>query len=141
MRHLPRLLVIASVIGLTIMQPAPAMANPYTPQGVCGSGYGVIDSYTSTYADVFLLWNGAYNCVVTMKKGASVGTTHYTRAWLEVRGQAAGYDDFRTDGGTFQYYAGPVKLYGVNRCVMWGGYQYYGSSMYGGATANWEHCA
>lgn len=49
-----------------LAQPAQAAANPYTPEGVCGSGYRVIDSrplehrtLTNTGGRVYLLYNGS----------------------------------------------------------------------------------
>nr|WP_170839257.1 hypothetical protein [Micromonospora halophytica] len=114
----------------------PQRKNPYTPVQVCGSGYQVVDSATLTSGGVrkgrvYLLWNGSTkaNCVVTMKETA-VGERTTVSAYLEVQGKPRG-----TDGGAFEYYAGPVRAGAAGTCVKWGGAT--GGASYG---SRFEHC-
>jgi hypothetical protein len=127
----------ALTVILSLATPASAAPNPYTPGEVCGSGYSAVETKSSTYATVYLMYNSGngYNCVVTLKSGAAAGTATRTAAWLEVRGGAFGKDD-----GSFSWYAGPVRLYARGVCVMFGGYTKYGSGVYGGEDLSWDHC-
>ncbi|MCW2878123.1 MAG: Membrane protein related to metalloendopeptidase-like protein [Sphaerisporangium sp.] len=106
--------------------------NPYSPEEVCGSGYGVIDSAAlGSAGKVYLLYNtsNGYNCVTTIKS-ASVGSATATSAYLEVQGKSR-----ITDSGNFAYYAGPVRATATNTCVKWGGKA--GASTY---DSPFEHC-
>ncbi|MFI6603592.1 M23 family metallopeptidase [Nonomuraea sp. NPDC050536] len=105
--------------------------NPYTPEGVCGSGYSVIDSAALSGGTTYLLYNSGngYNCVVTMKS-TNLGTATAVSAFLEPQGESR-----TTDSGNYGYYAGPVPLNAANQCVRWGGS--VGSSSY---TSPFEHC-
>lgn len=105
--------------------------NPYTPEEVCGSGYGRVDSAGLSGGQVYLLYNSGngYNCVVTLKS-TNLGTPTAMSAFLEPQGSTR-----TTDQGSYGYYAGPVKRYAPNVCVKWGGS--VGSSSY---TSPFEHC-
>ncbi|MEV4114317.1 M23 family metallopeptidase [Nonomuraea sp. NPDC049695] len=106
--------------------------NPYTPEGVCGSGYSVIDSAALTGGRAYLLYNSGngYNCVVTLKT-TSLGSASPVSAFLEPEGESR-----TTDSGSYDYYAGPVKRDAAGQCVKWGGS--VGSSSY---TSGFEHCS
>lgn len=110
--------------------PPPSSGNPYSASGVCGSGYGVVDSHTLSGATVFLLYNGGNgdNCVVTLAnadKGAKS-----MNATLAVQGGTSG-----SDPGSYHWYAGPIRKHAPDSCVKWGGT--YGSSTW---TSGWGHC-
>ncbi|WP_406105213.1 protein kinase domain-containing protein [Micromonospora globbae] len=114
----------------------PERPNPYTATQVCGSGYQVIDQATLSSGGrrtgrVYLLYNAGngYNCVVTLKDTA-VGTATAASAFLEVKGQSR-----KTDSGSFDYYAGPVRASAAGTCVRWGGST--GGASY---TSAFEHC-
>ncbi|MFI6298461.1 M23 family metallopeptidase [Nonomuraea sp. NPDC050790] len=107
-------------------------SNPYTPEQVCGAGYGVVDSAAlGTSGTVYLLYNNSngYNCVVTLKK-VSLGSATPVTAYLEVQGSAR-----ITDSGNFSYYAGPVRAAAPGKCVKWGGK--VGTASY---DSPFEHC-
>ncbi|MBF8185637.1 M23 family metallopeptidase [Nonomuraea sp. K274] len=105
--------------------------NPYTPEEVCGSGYGVIDSAALTGGRTYLLYNtgNGNNCVVTLKT-TNVGSASSMSAFLEPEGASR-----TTNSGSFSYYAGPVTRSAPGQCVKWGGS--IGSSSY---TSPFEHC-
>ncbi|MEV4284767.1 M23 family metallopeptidase [Nonomuraea bangladeshensis] len=105
--------------------------NRYTPAGVCGSGYAVIDSAALTGGRTYLLYNkgNGSNCVVTLKT-TKLGSASPVSAFLEPKGASRA-----TDSGNFSYYAGPVKRSAPGKCVKWGGS--IGSSSY---TSSFEHC-
>lgn len=109
---------------------APVGNNIYTPQQVCGAGYGVIDSHALTGATVYLLYSDTTgdNCVTTLVTTAS-GTASMN-ATLAVEGGASG-----SNSGSFTYYAGPVYENAPNQCVKWGGT--YKTSTW---TSGWDHC-
>ncbi|MET8336206.1 hypothetical protein ABZV14_24240 [Streptosporangium canum] len=122
-------LVIAGVLGagalLTSTATAHAAANPYTPEGVCGSGYHVIDSRTLTHLNggsggkVYLLYNNSsgYNCAVTIKN-VSVGVATKTGVKMII-----GNTPYEQNG-TFKYYAGPIRGRGAGKCVWTNGYTF-----------------
>jgi GH25 family lysozyme M1 (1,4-beta-N-acetylmuramidase) len=109
-----------------------ASVNPYSPTGVCGSGYEIIDQAALADAGtVYLLYNSASgsNCVVTLKQ-TSLGTASAVSAYLEVEGSTR-----VTDSGSYGYYAGPVRAAAAGACVKWGGSA--GAATYDSA---FEHC-
>ncbi|HIW63213.1 MAG TPA: M23 family metallopeptidase [Candidatus Stackebrandtia excrementipullorum] len=92
--------------------------NPYTPEQVCGSGFGVINQHNlGSSATIYVLYNSSSksNCVVTMKK-TNLGTPSAVSATLQVQGSSK-----ITDSGNFSYYAGPVKASAAATCIKWGG--------------------
>jgi hypothetical protein len=105
--------------------------NPNTPESVCGSGFAVIDSAALTGGRTYLLYNSGNgtNCVATLKT-TSLGKASAVSAFLEPQGASR-----KTDSGSFEYYAGPVKVSAPGKCVKWGGS--VGSSTY---TSGFEHC-
>ncbi|MBE1486132.1 serine/threonine-protein kinase [Plantactinospora soyae] len=115
----------------------PPASNPHTPGKVCGSGYKVIDSATLTGSDgvqrgkVYLLYNAGngYNCTVALKS-TSIGKATAVSTYLEVQGRTRS-----TDGGSFAYYAGPVRAKAAGVCVRWGGSA--AGASYG---SPFEHC-
>jgi hypothetical protein len=110
--------------------PPPGEVNPNTPEGVCGTGYSVVDQHELSGATVYLLYNASngYNCVTTLANDISGAAS--MNATLSVQGGSSA-----SNPGTFTYYAGPVKLSAPSSCVQWGG-TYRGSSW----TSAWSHC-
>lgn len=107
-------------------------ANPYSPEQVCGKGYRVIDSAAlGRFGTVYLLLrpNNGHNCVVTMKAG-SAGAGTPVSAYLEPQGRSR-----VADGGSFAYYAGPVRAKARGACIAWGGSA--GDATY---DSPFEHC-
>jgi eukaryotic-like serine/threonine-protein kinase len=119
---------VGAAQGAESKQPQ-ARAAAYTPQGVCGSGYYVQRSHRLPGAVAYQLYNGTYNCAVTIKT-ASVGTATRTTAGLQVTGSSWAYDT-----GNYRYYAGPVKQYGRGKCVRFFGF--HGGQNY---TSPWGNC-
>lgn len=103
--------------------PAQAATNPYTPEGVCGSGYTVVShgairslATNGVFATVYLLKNGGSRCVVTLKSSATAGNTNRVLASILDRNDPS---VLKVNSGNFKYYAGPVKV--SSSCVHWGG--------------------
>ncbi|MFJ9041220.1 spore-associated protein A [Streptomyces sp. NPDC102406] len=90
-----------------------------TYNGVCGTGYTVIDSTpVGNAGTVFLTWNEdtGKNCAVTIR------TTAGNRINMSVTLDALGNsDEPAVDSGTYTRYAGPVYADGRESCVAWGG--------------------
>lgn len=107
--------VAAGMALALIPAPAQAATNPYTAKEVCGSGYDVLQSHSISGAKIVLMYNGSYNCVVTLKT-TRIGKGSYVDSSLTVEGGGAAFD-----GGTYKYFAGPTKLYGKGHCVSYGG--------------------
>lgn len=139
-----RALATAAAAAL-LLQAVPAGATTAaaaSPQSVCGSGYGVIDtlpiSTGKLWATVYLLYNSGngYNCVVTMKT-ADIGTATYTQARIQVSGSST----IHRDSGNFTSYAGPVRVKAAGKCVQFGGIASDGP---GGqrfqSLSSWGHC-
>ncbi|MER6172539.1 protein kinase [Streptosporangium sp. NPDC001681] len=112
--------------------PAPQKPNPYTATGVCGSGYKVINSKAlGSVATIYLLYSSAAgkNCVVTMSRYV-IPAKISMNATLQVQGGSSG-----SNPGKFTVYAGPVRLSGAKKCVIWGGS--HGSLSW---KSGWSHC-
>lgn len=113
----------------TISPPKP---NPYTPTGVCGAGYKVVNSRAlGSAATIYLLYSSGAgkNCVVTMAKYVTPSKISMN-ATLQVKGGSSG-----SNPGAFTAYAGPVRLSAVKKCVIWGGT--HGSLSW---KSGWSHC-
>jgi serine/threonine protein kinase len=107
-----------------------AKPNPYTPQRLCGSGYGVVDRHGVGGARVYLLYNSqaGTNCVVTMVPKSTGKVPLSTSLVVKGGGRAS-------RSGAYPFYAGPVRLPARGKCVMWGG-----SSKTARWTSGWSHC-
>ncbi|MFC9976305.1 serine/threonine protein kinase [Spirillospora sp. NPDC127200] len=100
--------------------PAQEPANKYTPQAACntggkGSGYYVQRSVAGSGGTAYLLYNGTYNCAVTMKT-ANVGKRSPVSVWIQKQGGGQ-----IGDSGSFEWYAGPVFVSARKTCVRFGG--------------------
>ncbi len=135
MRRFQRTAALAlSVLGIAagmVFVAAPAEAAT-TPSGACGSGYHQIDHHAlGTVADVYLFYNGSSNCAVTWVRSPNGTRTYDLRVNIERKSDL--YE--ASDGGYYNYYAGPAKLSAANTCISWGG------SAEGIRWASgWEHC-
>ena len=107
----------SSVGGVSVV--APARVVPYTSyNGVCGSGYSVIDSAVlSTLGTVYLTYDSSsgYNCVVTVR--ANPGTAMEMSAAIRLTGNST----WIIDEGNYTTYAGPVYLHAPGQCIDWAG--------------------
>jgi serine/threonine protein kinase len=105
-------------------------ANPYTPQKLCGAGYGVVDTHGLGDARTYLLYNSraGTNCVVTMVPRSSGNVLLTASLVVEGGGRAS-------RSGAFPFYAGPIRLPARGKCVMWGG-----ASKTAKWTSGWSHC-
>ncbi|WP_433515240.1 hypothetical protein ACQP2T_06250 [Nonomuraea sp. CA-143628] len=122
----------AAALLATALSALPASASTagsgsgYTPEQVCGSGFGKVAGGTRTVTDerrivrgyVHLLYNAhtGENCVVTIKS-SFVGQPTLTRATLFVGSGANKFED----KGAYKYYAGPVKAQAKDVCVAFNG--------------------
>ncbi|MEU7898720.1 hypothetical protein AB0B45_38420 [Nonomuraea sp. NPDC049152] len=115
-----------TALAATTLTALPAVAaTGYTPEGVCGSGFGrvtdgtraVVDDNGTVFGHVYLLYNArtGENCTVTIKS-KYVGEPTWTGVNLIRQGL-----DKPQDAGYYKYYAGPVKAYGKGRCVAFQG--------------------
>ncbi|MBB6170441.1 hypothetical protein HNR23_000501 [Nocardiopsis mwathae] len=116
--------------SLAFATPAEAATNPYTPQGVCGSGYREINRHVDRGSIVYLMYNGSSNCVVTIKT-TNIGKVTETWARLDVQGESTQHDNKKPG---YKYYAGPLKAPAKGKCVRWGG----GQGTYW--VSGWSHC-
>ncbi|MER6948609.1 protein kinase [Nonomuraea sp. NPDC000554] len=106
--------------------------NPYSATTVCGSGYKVVDSHSlGSSATIYLLYSAGAgkNCVVTMSRMVSSAKIKMN-AILQIQGGSSG-----SNPGSFAAYAGPVRLAGAKKCVIWGG-SWNSLSWKSG----WSHC-
>lgn len=119
----------------TALSALPASASTaeagYTPEQVCGSGFGKVVGGTRPVTDarrivrgyVYLLYNArtGENCVVTIKS-SFVGQPTLTRAALFVEVAGGNGADRYEDEGAYKYYAGPVKAQAKDICVAFNGF-------------------
>ncbi|MEV4051892.1 spore-associated protein A [Amycolatopsis sp. NPDC049688] len=85
--------------------------------GVCGSGYSVIDHHDIAGGTVFLTYSSSTgnNCVVTVRN--TPGTAIYMDAFIRLSGSLVWNDD----PGYWTTYAGPRYVHAPGRCIDWGG--------------------
>ncbi|MFB9630616.1 serine/threonine protein kinase [Nonomuraea helvata] len=110
--------------------PKPNTANAAS---VCGSGYKVIDSHAlTTNATIYLLYSASAgkNCVITMSRFVWTGKVQMN-AVLQVKGGSSA-----STPGSFTAYAGPIRLPGKGKCVIWGGG--WGTQSW---KSGWSHCS
>jgi hypothetical protein len=123
--------IAASAIAVSVANAGPAQAatNPYTAAGVCGSSYHELEHHSISGAVIYLMWNGADNCVATMKT-SNIGKKTETEAILEVQSPRG----FYADDDSYAYYA-VIKENAVGSCIKWGGMttQIWESPV-------WDHC-
>lgn len=118
-------------MGIAFAAPASAATNPYTPAGICGSGYYQLAKQPLSGAMVYLMYDGATDCVVTLKT-ANIGVKTDTESILEVNSNPEQVAD---DEGYYGYYAASsVRAPGV--CIKWGGME--GNSIW--ETQSWDYC-
>ncbi|GAA3471606.1 serine/threonine protein kinase [Nonomuraea roseola] len=105
--------------------------NPHTATSVCGGGYYVQRQASFAGGTTYQLYSNATgnNCVVTLKT-TDVGVSTPVSATLEVQGKSS-----KTDSGNFEFYAGPVYLYGKGSCV-----KFSGSTKSGNTASDWGNC-
>lgn len=134
--------IMSLILGITMLaglnvatgSTARAAGNPYTAVGVCnseapGSGYYVQHSHRLPGARVYQLYNGSYNCAVTIKT-AHVGESTATTACIQVTGK-----DWKCDYDNYKYYAGAVWYYGKGKCARYFGF--HGGENF---TSRWGNC-
>jgi hypothetical protein len=109
--------IVASAIAASVAYATPVRAatNPYTAKGVCGSSYHELEHHGISGAVIYLMWNGADNCVATIKT-SNIGKKTETEAILEVKSPSG----FFADHDDYAYYA-VVKEYAAGSCIKWGG--------------------
>lgn len=116
--------LVAALVGAAGTGAQAAAVNPYTPQGLCGMGYNIVDQDPIRNAGtgerlgtVYLLHNPlvGYGCTVTLKS-AYVGMLTRTRVYLDPESTS-----FTVDDGSRLYAAGPAYGYVGGGCAIWGG--------------------
>ncbi|MEO3823058.1 hypothetical protein [Actinomadura sp. B10D3] len=121
-------MVSAAALAGSVAISNPAMAAS-SPIAACGGGsYRVISSTDLGAATVYLMWNGTYNCAVTWKDQPNSKFVA-----VDIQNDAGASDE---DSGNYSTYAGPVKVYGKGRCIMYQGA--YGNAS--GGSVEWGHC-
>lgn len=90
-------------------------ASAATYNGVCGSGYTVIDHADIVDGTVFLTYNNGTNCVVTVRNES--GQPRRMFASVSISGSS----QIHQDVGNYTTYAGPVYVYAPHQCIDWGG--------------------
>nr|WP_239647018.1 spore-associated protein A [Nocardiopsis salina] len=97
--------------------PSPQDQAPVPYNGVCGDGYGVVNSAAVPGGTVYLTYNNdnGENCVVVIRE--DVGEEMAMDAVLKVGSQT----EWERDPGQWTTYAGPVYLEAAGECVDWGG--------------------
>ena len=117
--------------GVAFAAPASAATNPYTPYSVCGSNYHMLGHEPLPGATVYLMYDGATDCVATIKT-AAIGTKTEIEADLQVQTDP---EQFIYDYGDYAYYAATsARAPGV--CIKWGGMSQNHTWM----SDNWDHC-
>lgn len=115
--------IAAAAVGAGMLVAAPAASAATAGaaasyNGVCGSGYKVVNSMpVGSTGTVYLTYNASNgkNCTVTVRN--STGSPTYMVAY--VRNVDTNEDQY--DEGEYRSYAGPVYVAARGACVEWGG--------------------
>ncbi|MEV0675293.1 spore-associated protein A [Actinosynnema sp. NPDC050436] len=109
------LAAIALAVGGAVLVPGTASAASYN--GVCGSGYGVVNQRNVSGGTVYLTYSSGTgkNCVVTVRNNP--GGKLSMGAWLKRSSDSS----WQQDVGNYGTYAGPVYRAANGECVDWGG--------------------
>ncbi|GLU47535.1 spore-associated protein A [Nocardiopsis ansamitocini] len=111
-------LAAGAMLAGTALSAAPASAATYN--GVCGSGYQVVNSASvGSVGTVFLTYNSANgnNCAVTVRNtpGSAVLMA------VSLKRSTSIPENAQQDTGYYTTYAGPVYVYGQGSCMDWQG--------------------
>ncbi|MEV1012030.1 hypothetical protein [Streptomyces sp. NPDC049881] len=110
---------LATVLAVSLASVVAGAVNaPTASAAEYGCNGSVIDSWNNvdggvTYATTYLYWDGTYNCVAAVKRGAYYGVRSRiaVHAWTDATGYVPPGDD-----GNYLYYAN-FSFYGRNRCI------------------------
>lgn len=105
---------IGITAGVAVFHPATASAAVYG--GQCGKGYDVIDSRELEGGTVYLTYNGAKNCVVTVRDRP--GKPVRMGAGLRT---SKDHSNVIVDDADYTEFAGPVRVAAKGECIDWGG--------------------
>ncbi|MFJ1706897.1 spore-associated protein A [Kitasatospora sp. NPDC088346] len=105
---------VIAAVGSAVAVPSAAQAASYN--GVCGSGYNVIDSIELAGGTAFLTYNSSTgkNCAVTVRN--IPGGPVYVIANIRVAVEGS---PWQKDGDYYSTYAGPVYVYAPGQCIDW----------------------
>lgn len=133
---------VAVFLGATILTTAGPAAAESRCSGTMVESLAIKKSST-VIGYLNLYWDGTYNCAETQSAGSTWGDSKkmgviIKSCPLSNKG-SYGCNSIASDsdGGTYRYYAGPVRVNGVNRCVQahgditLGGYVYLVSTRVG----------
>ncbi|NUS73890.1 MAG: hypothetical protein HOQ05_10840 [Corynebacteriales bacterium] len=123
MSVLKRIVVIVAALGavaasLFIAQ-APAQAGGYGCSGNLVENKS-LSKYGVHWGNIYLYWDGTNNCAVFVKNSSNAPGQRAMTVEIESGNWVSGQwrrIDLKQDPGNYYTYAGPVSLYGANRCV------------------------
>jgi hypothetical protein len=115
--------VLAVAAAASVIAPMNAYAAEYGCTGSLIDTYKVYSSVPNHLSTIRLYYNSGtgYNCAANVKTAYYSQFKHetyiqmYNEDWAEDNNRP-GYN-IDEDGGKYQYYAGPVKVYGKGKCI------------------------
>lgn len=144
---------LATALAMTAASPGNAEQQSSGQVGTMASCSGTliearsIKQGSTTLGNLYVYWNGTYNCARTVSSNVTWGTPK--RMYAEIRScprsdkgsELCHWLDADDDYGTFRYYAGPVKVNGVAKCIAARGYIEWGGVKHYAQTNPWVgHC-
>jgi hypothetical protein len=128
-RHLRKTVIATALAATSLLVPAtaPAAANPYAAQQICGSTYAMAQEIALRSNNgavvmgnlklMYSLQTGK-SCGVLLK-ARQIGRATFTSVSVARKARTPRWIE---DGGYFRYYAGPVYANGTPACVRIGGF-------------------
>ncbi|WP_407986356.1 spore-associated protein A [Kitasatospora sp. CMC57] len=109
-------MAVAAVATAGALVAVPSVAQAATYNGVCGSGYRVIDSVELVGGTAFLTYDSStgQNCAVTVR--TNPGDKVYMLASIRV---GIPNSPWHKDGDYYGTYAGPVYVSAPGQCIDW----------------------
>jgi len=122
--------------AITVVAPGSASAAEYGCAGTLLDTYAVKSAVGNTLSHIRLYYNAGtgYNCAVNVKTAYYSQFKHdisifmHNEDFTEDDNNRPGYNN-DSDGGKFQYYAGPIKVYAKGKCVSITAITYYYDEM------------
>lgn len=136
LRQAGALAAVLAAAALTIAAPGAANAAEYGCTGTLLDTYAVKSRVGNTLSHIRLYYNAStgYNCASNVKTAYYSQFKHdvsiymHNQDFREDDNNRPGYNN-DSDGGKFQYYAGPVKVYAKGKCVNIRAITYYYDEM------------
>ncbi|HVK23792.1 MAG TPA: hypothetical protein VM677_20750 [Actinokineospora sp.] len=115
-----KLAVVLSALGLAASAMVVNVPQAAAEEGCSGSHVRSVNHYNSAGTLIAVsgaYWDGTYMCLVTVKKNSYYGKLTRIQQISNRKNLSTGNYTYKTNDETVYYWAGPLKVNGVNACI------------------------